>query len=143
MNSETLPALISDGAGGAIIVHLGSNGCRAYRLNSLGVSLWGTTILGTLTNNRRPAMVTDGSGGAVVGWAAGNTGIFVQRVTSVGNKAWTPTIPASQLNTTGEPVLDDPGWSRRRHGRVQDFAPARTTTSSRKGWTAWGRHSGP
>lgn len=101
MNSETLPALISDGAGGAIIVHLGSNGCRAYRLNSSGVSQWGTTILGTLTNNRRPAIVTDGSGGAVVGWAAGNTGIFVQRVTSVGNKAWTPTNAGVQLSTSG------------------------------------------
>ncbi len=101
MNGETLPALLSDGAGGAIIVHLGSNGCRAYRLNSSGVSQWGTTILGTLTNNRRPAIVTDGAGGAVVGWAAGNTGIFVQRVTSVGNRAWSPTNAGVQLNTTG------------------------------------------
>lgn len=40
-NSETLPVLISDGAGGAIIAwFLGSGGCRVQRLDSSGASQW-------------------------------------------------------------------------------------------------------
>ena len=101
MNSETLPALLSDGAGGAIIVHLGSNGCRAQRLNASGVSQWGNTPLNALANNRPPVIVTDGSGGAVVAWAAGNTGIFAQRVTSAGDRLWSPTNTGVQISTTG------------------------------------------
>ena len=101
MNSETLPALLSDGAGGAIIVHLGSNGCRAQRLNASGVSQWGNTSLNALANNRPPAIVTDGSGGAVVAWAAGNTGIFAQRLTSAGDRQWSPNNTGVQISTTG------------------------------------------
>ena len=101
MNSETLPALISDGAGGAIITFLGTNGCRVQRLDSSGVSQWPNTALSSLSNNRRPAIVTDGSGGAVVAWAAGNTGIFVQRVTSLGERLWPPNNAGVQLCTAG------------------------------------------
>jgi len=91
MNSETHPALVSDGAGGAIITWFnGTTGCRVQRLNASGVSQWPNTSLSSLSNNRRPAIVTDGSGGAVVAWASGNTGIYVQRVTSTGVKLWSP-----------------------------------------------------
>ena len=101
MNSETLPVLLSDGTGGAIIAFLGSNGARAQRLSASGMALWGTTVLGPLSNNRRPAIVPDGSGGAVVAWAAGNTGIFAQRVNSLGDRQWNPTNTGVQLSTTG------------------------------------------
>lgn len=102
MNSEAWPALVSDGAGGAIITWFnGTNGCRVQRLNSLGVSQWPTTNLSTLSNNRRPAIVADGSGGAVVAWASGNTGIFVQRVSSLGNKLWSPSNAGVMLCSGG------------------------------------------
>ena len=102
MNNETHPVLISDGAGGAIVVWFnGTDGCRAQRLNSAGVPQWSNTPLSSLSNNRRPAIVSDGSGGAVVAWAAGNTGIFVQRVTSAGNRQWSPNNTGVQLCTQG------------------------------------------
>ena len=102
MNNETLPTLISDGAGGAIITWFnGTNGCRVQRLNSSGMSQWPITSLSTLSNNRRPAIVTDGSGGAVVAWASGNTGIYVQRVSAIGDKQWSPNNAGVQLCTAG------------------------------------------
>jgi len=102
MNSETLPALISDGAGGAIVTWFnGTNGCRVQRLNSAGTTIWSTTPLSSVSNNRRPAIVTDGAGGAVVGWAAGNTGIYVQRVNSLGDKLWPPNNTGVMLCSAG------------------------------------------
>jgi hypothetical protein len=102
MNSETLPALISDGAGGTLITWFnGTSGCRVQRLNSSGVSQWPTTSLSSISNNRRPAIVTDGSGGAVVAWATGNTGIYVQRVSSIGDKLWSPTNAGVMLCSAG------------------------------------------
>jgi hypothetical protein len=126
MNSETLPALISDGAGGAIITFLGTNGCRVQRLNSSGVSQWNTTALSSLANNRRPAIVTDGSGGAVVAWAAGNTGIFVQRVTSLGDKLWPPNNTGVQLCTAGNQCAMIPDGAGGATVTWQDF---RSTTN--------------
>jgi hypothetical protein len=51
MNSETLPALISDGAGGAIITWFnGTSGCRAQRLNAAGVSQWSGVSLSSISS---------------------------------------------------------------------------------------------
>ena len=101
MNSETLPALISDGAGGAIVVFLFSGGgsARMQRLNASGVTQWSSTSLTGTTNNNPPAIVSDGAGGAVVAWAGG--GIFAQRVSSAGVRQWSPTNAGVTLSTTG------------------------------------------
>jgi len=102
MNFETLPALISDGAGGTIITWFnGTTGCRVQRLNSSGVSQWPNRSLSSVTNNRRPAIVPDGSGGAVVAWASGSTGIFAQRVSSFGDKLWSPPETGVMLCSAG------------------------------------------
>lgn len=102
MNGETLPVVVSDGVGGAIIAWFnGTGGCRVQRLNSAGASLWSNASLSGLSNNRRPAIVMDGSGGAVVAWAAGSTGIYVQRVNFNGDKLWPPTNAGVMLCTAG------------------------------------------
>jgi hypothetical protein len=102
MNSEILPALISDGAGGAIVVFLfaGGGGARIQRLNSAGAVQWGNTSLTSATNNNVPGIVSDGSGGAVVSWSGG-VGIFAQRVSSAGSRLWNPTNGGVTLATTG------------------------------------------
>jgi len=102
MNSEVLPGLISDGAGGAIVVYLfaGGGGARMQRLSSVGLAQWGTTILTSATNNNAPAIVPDGAGGAVVSWSGG-VGIFAQRVSSAGVRLWNPTNAGVTLATTG------------------------------------------
>ena len=99
MNSESRPALISDGAGGAILVWLFGGGARAQRLNSSGVLQWGTTNLTATTNNNVPVIVPDGAGGAVMCWAGG--GIFAQRVSSAGDRLWNPANGGVTLATTG------------------------------------------
>ncbi|MEO5988972.1 MAG: hypothetical protein ABIU54_06015 [Candidatus Eisenbacteria bacterium] len=102
MNFETLPALISDGAGGTIITWFnGTSGCRVQRLNSSGVSQWTNKSLSSLSNNRRPAIVPDGSGGAVVAWASGSLGIYTQRVSSIGDKLWSPPETGVMLCSAG------------------------------------------
>lgn len=102
MNSEVLPALISDGAGGAIVVFLfaGGSGARIQRLNSTGAAQWSNVILTSTTNNNAPGIVSDGSGGAVVSWSAG-VGIYAQRVSSAGVRLWNPTNGGVTLATTG------------------------------------------
>ena len=102
MNSETLPALVSDGFGGAIVAWLGSNGARAQRLDSAGATQWNTTPLSATANNRVPAMASDGAGGAIVAWGGG--GIFAQRVDASGNKLWNPPNTGVQMSTLGNQV---------------------------------------
>jgi hypothetical protein len=124
MNSETLPALVSDGAGGAFITYFnGTSGCRIQRLNSSGVSQWPTTSLSGISNNRRPAIVADGSGGAIVAWASGNNGIFTQRVSSLGDKLWSPGAGV-QLCTAGNQCAMIPDGAGGATVTWQDFVTA-------------------
>jgi len=101
MNNETLPALVSDGAGGAIVVWLG-NGARVQRLNSLGGTMWSNTPLSATANNRVPVIASDGAGGAVVAWAGNGT--YAQRVSSSGARLWSPPSSGVQLSTAGNQV---------------------------------------
>lgn len=105
MNSETLPALVTDGSGGAIVIWLG-NGARAQRLNAAGATQWGNIILGATANNRVPALVPDGTGGVVAAWAG--SGVFAQRVTSAGDRLWNPTNAGVQLSILGNQVTSIP-----------------------------------
>ena len=148
MNSETLPMLVSDGAGGAIVTwFLGTSGCRVQRLNASGVGQWPNTSLSSLSNNRRPAIVADGSGGAVVGWASGNTGIFVQRVTSMGTKLWSPGNTGVQLCTAGNQcamIPDGAGgaivtWQDFRSGSNYDIYAQRVNGTGTPQWDMNGR----
>jgi hypothetical protein len=99
MNNETLPALISDGAGGAIILWGGSAGLRAQRLNSSGMLQWGNTILAATVNNNPASVVRDGSTGVIVFWAGG--GVFTQRIDATGNRLWNPPNGGVLLSTVG------------------------------------------
>jgi hypothetical protein len=101
MNFEAQPALVSDGAGGAIVMWLG-NGARAQRLDAAGTPQWGNVILSATANNRVPAIASDGAGGAVAAWAGG--GIFAQRVSAAGNRLWSPTNGGVTLSTLGNQV---------------------------------------
>lgn len=90
-NGETLPSLISDNAGGAIIVwFLGGGGVRARRLDASGTFVWGTpSNVSAFSNANPPATVSDGSGGIVIAWSGGGgTGILVQRLSPDGAKQW-------------------------------------------------------
>jgi hypothetical protein len=94
------PTLVSDGAGGAIIVwrdhRSGTNDdVYAMRLTSGGsfVPGWsanGTAICTNTSNQQNPVLVADGSGGAVIAWDDARTStveVFAQRVTASGSIA--------------------------------------------------------
>ncbi len=99
-DNETLPAVVSDGAGGAVIAWITSaGGLRIQGFKSNGVGAWPRIPLSTTANNMAPSIAPDGSGGAIIGWAGG--GSHVQRVTGAGTKLWSPTSTGVLLSTGG------------------------------------------
>ncbi len=93
--AQVLPAVVSDGSGGAIVVwrdfRSGSvNDIYAQRTSASGVALWttnGVPICTAAGEQIEIAVVTDGSGGAIVTWSdlrSGNYDIYAQRVDAGG-----------------------------------------------------------
>jgi len=94
-NMQCEPKIISDGAGGAIIVwkdwRVGSySDIYAQRLNGSGTALWttdGVAVCTAVNNQSDHRIATDGEKGVFVVWndlRSGNYDIYVQRVDSSG-----------------------------------------------------------
>jgi hypothetical protein len=93
------PLLISDGAGGAIIVWEDSRNVDsdifAQKISADGSVQWtasGVPIAVQPANQRRPQLVSDGSGGAVVVWEDSRgpgTQTYAQHIDSGGSTQWT------------------------------------------------------
>ncbi|HET7250139.1 MAG TPA: FlgD immunoglobulin-like domain containing protein [Gemmatimonadales bacterium] len=99
-DNETLPAIVSDGAGGAVLAWVTSaGGVRAMGFKSNGVGAWSRTPLSTTANNMGLSIVPDGTGGAIIGWGGG--GSYAQRVSSLGTKEWNPTSTGVLLSSGG------------------------------------------
>jgi hypothetical protein len=95
---QDLPAIISDGAGGAIVAwedYRGGNyDIFAQRVNAAGATQWTTDgiALCTATGYQQVVRITsDGGGGAIVTWQDYRSGldIYAQRVNAAGNVQWT------------------------------------------------------
>ncbi len=102
MGYQDDPELVSDGAGGAIIVWIDQ---RTYstteydiyvqRLDASGIPLWtaqGAAVCTFAARQADPALVEDGSGGAIIVWRDSRSGsydIYAQRVDAAGNMLWT------------------------------------------------------
>ena len=98
------PELVSDGAGGAIIVweDYRSNtddDIYAQRVDSNGSTLWsanGIAISTAAKDQWGQEVVSDGAGGAIIAWndsrytvVSDNDSVYAQRVNSSGNTLWT------------------------------------------------------
>ena len=95
------PLMVTDGAGGAIIVWVDSrNGgvpdIYAQRVDAAGVAQWTPNGRAICTANyfqTRPVIVSDGAGGAIIAWqderVQGDPNIYAQRVNSFGDPQWT------------------------------------------------------
>lgn len=97
------PQLISDGAGGAIIVWrddriFGDYDIFAQRISSGGTSQWATngiSISNAGSTQEHPQLISDGAGGAIIVWRDGRDGIpgkmdiYAQKVNSSGISQWT------------------------------------------------------
>ncbi len=99
-NTQDLPAIVSDGAGGAIVTWRDvRNGFHhdiyAQRVDASGAPQWTTNgvALCTAPNDQNfPTIVSDGAGGAVVTWSDGRSGgydVYAQRVNVSGAPQWT------------------------------------------------------
>jgi len=97
-SSQWLPQIVSDNAGGAIMVwqdYRDENwDIYAQRVDERGDVLWQVNGIGICTapaQQEFPQIVTDGSGGAIITWQDGRDGnwdVYAQRVDLDGNALW-------------------------------------------------------
>ncbi len=109
---ELDPEIISDGAGGSIIVwqtrysYSDSPDIYAQRLDGDGYILWitgGVPVCTASGGQYKPQIVPDGAGGAIIAWTDmrdGNAAVYAQRIDDEGTTLWT---------TDGIPVCDTAG----------------------------------
>jgi len=100
LTSQIDPKIISDGAGGAIVVWKDNRtntytDIYAQRINRSGVLKWITGGVGICVMARQqwaPSIAPDGSGGAIIAWAdqrsTTSDDIYAQRIDSSGNHLW-------------------------------------------------------
>lgn len=98
------PAIVSDGAGGAVVAWGGSTGIFAQSVSSLGDRMWPPNNAGVQlsTTGNQCAMIPDGAGGATVTWqdnrVTTNFDIYAHRVDGTGTVQWTLNgVPVCQV----------------------------------------------
>jgi len=101
-NDQIAEEIVSDGAGGAIVVWQDLRGGVAYdiyaqRVDASGVPKWaadGVPVCTAADQQTQPAIVSDGAGGVVVAWQDLRNGvgedIYAQRMDGAGAPRWTP-----------------------------------------------------
>ena len=96
---QQYPAIVSDGAGGAVVAWIDGGLVYARRLSGSGSAVWGTkrVEVGPTRSGGPPEMVSDGAGGAILVWDGGLPGRFskeldfrvlAQRIDSDGKALW-------------------------------------------------------
>ncbi|MCB2204592.1 choice-of-anchor D domain-containing protein [bacterium] len=105
--SQAKPEIISDDAGGAIVVWGATRsegmGIFAQRIDSLGNVLWtedGVPVSSISKEHLNPKLASDGQHGAIITWSARTEGnqddhIYAQRITATGSLAWNQEIVLS------------------------------------------------
>jgi len=93
------PQVVSDGAGGAIVVWQdmknGNYDIYAQKVASAGTVSWttgGAVVCAATGDQKNPKAIPDGAGGAIIAWTDnrnGNYDIFAQRINSSGSRIWT------------------------------------------------------
>jgi len=151
------PEIVSDGAGGAIMIwHDGRNlvdfDIYAQRVSGDGTVLWTAGGVGICTaagDQMYPTIVADGEGGAIVAWDHGDLGskdVYVQRINSAGTSLWTAggvaICTATDDQFIGKIVSDGTGgaivnWEDNRAGNV-DIYVQRVDPLGNVLWTADG-----
>jgi hypothetical protein len=94
---QVMPYIVSDEAGGAIIVcvDVDASSVRAQRLGPGGNSLWGqcgVLVCSGAGSETFPRCVSDGKGGAIIAWQDFRDGVdndvYAQRIDANGNVKW-------------------------------------------------------
>jgi hypothetical protein len=99
VGDQSLPAVIADGAGGAIVAwhdtRSGNLDIYVQRVNTNGVPQWtagGVALCVVAGDQGYPVIASDGAGGAIVAWHDGRVAepdIYAQRVNASGVPQWT------------------------------------------------------
>lgn len=144
--NESLPAILADGAGGAILAWVNSStGLWVMGFKSNAQGAWSRIALASTANGMVPSMVPDGVSGVIVGWAGGG-GSYVQRV-NAGIAEWSPTSTGVLLSSGGNmtSLLGDGSggatavWQDYRSGTNYNIYVQRLTSSGAQLWGAGGR----
>jgi hypothetical protein len=157
--TQTLPTIVSDGSGGAIITWYDfrngtDNDIYAQKINASGVVQWTTNgvAVSTATDEQSsPQIVSDGAGGAIIVWADYRSGadndIYAQRVNSAGIPPWTANgvVISAALDNQSAPCIVSDGaggaiiaWADNRNGPWVDIYAQRINASGAVQWTANG-----
>jgi hypothetical protein len=157
-NSGIDPAVISDGAGGAIVAWVdsrsGNNDLYARRVTAAGVPQWtanGVPICTASGSQQDFVMVGDGAGGAIIAWRdfrGADADIYVQRVSGAGAIQWTANgialCTSSGIQENATIVSDGAGgaivtWVDHRSGTSNDVYSQRVNGLGAVQWPANGR----
>ncbi len=99
--SQNVPKIVSDGAGGAIVVwqdrRISHTDIWAQRTDGAGNMLWaanGVVLCGSLGDQYDPILIADGAGGGIATWrdmrnGLSNADIYARRVNASGTALWT------------------------------------------------------
>ncbi len=141
-NRKTSPAIVSDGAGGAIVTwqdYRSGSDIYAQRLDTAGAYQWatdGVAVCAADDGQQYPRMASDGAGGVIVTWedfrsGYPNSDIYAQRVSAAGAPQWTAdgvalctddstqAAPMIVADGTGEAIVT---WSDYRSGASDIYA---------------------
>lgn len=159
VNHQSSPKIISDAAGGAIIVWedsslTGNWDIYAQRISNTGTPLWttnGVIICNTVYPQINPKIETDGNGGGIITWQdkrnGGNYDIYAQRINSLGSIQWTVNglIVSNAVGNQTNPKIEPDGaggaiigWQDKRNGTDYDIYVQRINTSGITQWTSNG-----
>ncbi len=149
LNAQNSPEIISDGAGGAIIMwrDLRSVAFDIYtqRVDASGAVQWtldGVVISSTGFNQYYPTITSDGAGGAIITWIS-YSDVYTQRVDASGTVQWTSNgeVICSGLGTQTYPEITSDGdggaiisWQDYRSGNSDIYAQ-RVDASGDVQWT--------
>ena len=154
--TQSDPVIISDGAGGAIIMwqdrRWGGYDIYAQRIDASGTPLWtadGVAVCTAANSQWFLQITSDGAGGAIVTWEdfrSGNNDIYAQRIDASGAPLWTAdgvaVCTAAQTQSNPELISDGAGgaivtWRDRRSGSYDIYAQ-RIDAGGTPLWTADG-----
>ncbi len=156
-NTISLPTIVGDGSGGAIITwadfrNLNNYNIYAQRINASGDTLWkanGVEICTYVGHQGKPVIVSDGLAGAIIAWDDHRTSgdIYAQRIDASGTVQWTTdgvaivsqpssgqSLAAITSDGSGGAIIT---WIDSRSG-FQDIYAQRINASGTVQWTADG-----
>lgn len=157
--SQISPAIVPDGAGGAIVAWQGYRSGTNYdidaqRVNAAGMPQWtadGVALCAAPSDQSHPMIASDRAGGAIVTWQDYRSGtdadIYCQRASSAGVPKWTANGVALCTAANGQyyPTIasDDVGgaivtWQDQRSGANYDIYAQRVNTMGTAQWTGDG-----